>query len=74
MTGWTRLHKITIWDASDCKRGGGNGGFRLKAVRVYKQSVLQGGFSVNAATEGAGQADSKESGVETARLPDYQRG
>jgi hypothetical protein len=40
MTGWTRLHKIAIWDASDCKRGGGNGGFRLKVVRVYKQSVL----------------------------------
>ena len=42
MTDWPRLHKIAIWDASDCKRGGGNGGFRLKVVRVYKQSVLHG--------------------------------
>ena len=44
-----RLHKTAILCASDCKRGGENGDFRRKAVRVYTQSVLQGDFSVNAA-------------------------
>ena len=57
MTGLPRLHKIAIWDASDCKRGGENGGFRLKAVRVYTQGALQGGFSVNAAAAKPGSSE-----------------
>ena len=35
VTGWTRLHEIGVWEASGCKRGGGNGGFRPKGCRVY---------------------------------------
>ena len=32
MTGLPRLHKIAIWDASECKRGGDNGGFSVNAA------------------------------------------